>query len=164
MKSWGHWHRNPLVLPTHLPPGQEPTQTGQQKRQQKQWQRWSLHQAPQWQIHQEVCGYRAAVNKLQSWSLCLAHSSPDSEPRRETSYQHRVFDRLPVHLAESSITRRGADLQQHQTGAVNPQWIPSHCGVGGNEEADRLSKMGSKLEQSAHPMSYREAKAIQRKL
>ena len=42
------------------------------------------------------------------------------------------------------------------------QWIPSHCGVGGNEEADRLSKMGSTLAQSAHPMSYSEAKAILR--
>ena len=42
------------------------------------------------------------------------------------------------------------------------QWIPSHCGVGGNEEAHRLSKMGSKLEQSAHPMSYNEAKTILR--
>ena len=40
------------------------------------------------------------------------------------------------------------------------QWIPSHCGVGGNEEADWLSKMGGKLEQSAHPMSYSEAKTI----
>ena len=39
---------------------------------------------------------------------------------------------------------------------------PSHCGVGGNEEADRLSKMGSKLEQSAHSMSYGEAKTILR--
>ena len=42
------------------------------------------------------------------------------------------------------------------------QWIPSHCGVGGNEEADRLSTMGSKLEQSAQPMSYSEAKTILR--
>ena len=42
------------------------------------------------------------------------------------------------------------------------QWIPSYCGVGGNEEAERLSKMGSKLEQSAQPMSYREAKTILR--
>ena len=46
--------------------------------------------------------------------------------------------------------------------SVALQWIPSHCGVGGNEEADRLSKMGSKLEQSAHPMSYNEAKTILR--
>ena len=44
--------------------------------------------------------------------------------------------------------------------SVTHQWIPSHCGFGGNDEADRLSKMGSKLEQSAHPMSYSEAKAI----
>ena len=46
--------------------------------------------------------------------------------------------------------------------AVTLQWIPSHCGVGGNEEVDRLSKMGSKLEQSAQPMSYSEVKTILR--
>ena len=44
--------------------------------------------------------------------------------------------------------------------SVTLQWIPSHCGVGGNEEADWLSKMGSKLEQPAHPMSYNKAKTI----
>ena len=32
MKSWGHWPWKPFVLPTRLPPGQEPTQMGQQKR------------------------------------------------------------------------------------------------------------------------------------
>ena len=37
---------------------------------------------PDKQIHQEVCGYSAAVNKLQSWSVHLAHSSPDPEPGR----------------------------------------------------------------------------------
>ena len=36
------------------------------------------------------------------------------------------------------------------------------CGVKGNEEASRLSKMGSKLAQSAHPMSYSAAKTILR--
>ena len=44
--------------------------------------------------------------------------------------------------------------------SVTLQWIPSCCGVGGNEEADRLSKMGSKLKQSAQPMSYSKAKTI----
>ena len=61
----------------------------------------------------------ATVNQLQSWSLCLAHNSPDPEPGRENSYQHSVFDWLPVHSAESSIARSGPDLQQHQTGAVS---------------------------------------------
>ena len=56
---------------------------------------------------------------------------------------------------------RQLSLLKNKT-SVTLLWIPSHCGVGGNEEADRLSKMGSKLEQSAHPMSYSEEKTILR--
>ena len=40
------------------------------------------------------------------------------------------------------------------------QWIPSHCGVHGNEEADRLSKEGSRLDQKEHPVTYAEAKTL----
>ena len=56
-----------------------------------------------------------------------------------------------------SNIRQELSLLKNKT-SVTLQWIPSHCGVGGNEEADRLSKMGSKLEQSARPISYSEAK------
>ena len=58
-----------------------------------------------------------------------------------------------------STIRQELSLLKNKT-SVTLQWIPSHCGVGGNEEADWLSKMGSKLEQSAHPMSYSLAKTI----
>ena len=40
--------------------------------------------------------------------------------------------------------------------------ISCHCVLGGNKEADQLSRVGSKLEQSVHPMSYSKAKAILR--
>ena len=40
------------------------------------------------------------------------------------------------------------------------QWIPSHCGVPGNEEAERLSKKGSKRQQVFQPASYLEVKTI----
>ena len=52
-----------------------------------------------------------------------------------------------------SNIRQELSLLKNKT-SVTLQWIPSHYGVGGNEEADRLLKMGSKLEQSAHPGPY----------
>ena len=65
MTSWGKWPWKPWVLSTHLPPRQELTQMGQQKKQQK------MVEVERRRIHQEVCGYRASVNKLQCWSLRL---------------------------------------------------------------------------------------------
>ena len=60
-----------------------------------------------------------------------------------------------------SNIRQELSLLKNKT-SVTLQCIPSHCDVGLNEEADRLSNMGCKLEQSAQPMSYRKAKTILR--
>ena len=60
-----------------------------------------------------------------------------------------------------SNIRQELSLLKNKT-SVTLQWIPSHCGVGGSKEADRLPKMGSKLEQSTQPMSYSEANTILR--
>ena len=51
-----------------------------------------------------------------------------------------------------------SELSQHSEVAV--QWIPAHCGLSGNEEADRLAKSGSRAEQTHQAVSHREAKAI----
>ena len=81
-------------------------------------------------------------------------------------FTSEVSDYLVVHMGPggdqifSNIRQELSPLKNKTS--VTLQWIPSHCGVGGNEEADRLSKMGSKLEQSAQPMSYSEAKTILR--
>ena len=50
------------------------------------------------------------------------------------------------------------DLSQGANVAV--QWIPAHCGLYGNEEADRLAKHGSSLKQQHIKISYREAKTL----
>jgi ribonuclease HI len=38
-------------------------------------------------------------------------------------------------------------------------WIPSHCGVYGNEKADRLAERGTKMNQSEAPVTFSVAKA-----
>ena len=44
------------------------------------------------------------------------------------------------------------------------QWIPAHCGVPGNEHADRLAKEGAGGEQPDNSTSYRETRSIIRAL
>ena len=43
-----------------------------------------------------------------------------------------------------------------QDSQVIVQWIPAHCGLAGNDEADTLAKAGSRKEQPNLPVSYRE--------
>ena len=63
-------------------------------------------------------------------------------------------------LIDSNVTPELTLLNKKT--CVTFQWIPSHCGVEGTQEVNQLSKVVLRLEQSAHPMSYSEAKAIRR--
>ena len=40
------------------------------------------------------------------------------------------------------------------------QWIPAHCGVPGNEQADTLAKRGAKMSQPNNSITYSEKKSI----
>ena len=43
------------------------------------------------------------------------------------------------------------------------QWIPAHCGIPGNEQADRLAKAGSILQQPQVELAYSETKTLLRR-
>ena len=43
------------------------------------------------------------------------------------------------------------------------QWIPGNCGILGNEKADALAKLGSKMPQPDEKVTYRTAKTLAKK-
>ena len=119
--------------------------------------RWNFL-APRRQIHQEVCGCMAASTKCraEAYTLLAAAQTLNQEERLPTNTVFLTDCRSILQSPQSpggeqifSNIRQELSLLKNKT-SVTVQWIPSHCGVGGNEEADRLSKMGSKLEQSVH--------------
>ena len=74
--------------------------------------------------------------------------------------------------ALQSLTSNTPDQQIHQLlkdlqllpheYTVVLQWIPAHCGIPGNERADRLAKSGSKQPQAMSTSTYQEAKTLLR--
>ena len=66
-----------------------------------------------------------------------------------------------IRVCEQQLKEIKAALHEiSRQSEITLQWVPSHCGIAGNEKADALSKAGSKMEQFSHPVTYREAKTI----
>ena len=79
-------------------------------------------------------------------------------------------DSLSVHAVLKNDDWRDAQewvrkikLISRQTSNVTIIWVPSHCGVDGNEEADRLADLGTKMDQSQIPITLAIATAKIRK-
>ena len=69
------------------------------------------------------------------------------------AYQSNKLPSLSKALQEVARDRR-----------VVLQWIPAHCGVPGNEQADRLAKQGAREEQPENNTSYSEVRSLIRSL
>ena len=56
---------------------------------------------------------------------------------------------LPSTSIEITLSRQFARQMRHLGKNVHLQWIPSHCGVSGNEKADLLAKKGTQISQTS---------------
>ncbi|XP_052268503.1 uncharacterized protein LOC127869886 [Dreissena polymorpha] len=64
-------------------------------------------------------------------------------------------------LTNNRILQLANALQRISTNLnVTLQWIPDHCGVAGNKDADQLAKQGAQLEQPPVQVSYTEKVTI----
>ena len=101
-------------------------------------------------------------------ACALLHATETLNAREEMS-THSVILTDCRSLLQSLQTEEESQIMRNIRHALEPhtkrthltlQWIPSHCGVSGNEQADRLSKAGSRQEQPSHPVSYKEARTM----
>ena len=69
------------------------------------------------------------------------------------AYQIHKLPNLTKALQQVAATRRAV-----------LQWIPAHCGISGNEQADTLAKKGARGEQHANNVSFSEKKTLTRVL
>ena len=78
------------------------------------------------------------------------HSDAFSVPQ---AYQNHKLPNLAKTLQQVAVTRM-----------VVLQWIPTHCGISGNEQADILAKEGARGGQHANNVSFSEKKTLIRAL
>lgn len=104
--------------------------------------------------------YRAELTALRTAAEMICQDQPRPQNVVFLIDCRSVIQRLqsPSEQLERDTQRLLCDLSQGANVAV--QWIPAHCGLAGNEEADRLAKHGSTLEQLNNNVSYREAKTL----
>ena len=72
-----------------------------------------------------------------------------------------VLDSLAGH-GERNLRRKLYDILEHRRVAI--QWIPAHCGIKGNEHADRLAKQGANMEQERLPITLKQKKIIMKNM
>ena len=105
--------------------------------------------------------FKAEISALQNAVAYIAEMKPQKTVILTDS--KATLQSLTSNTPDQPIHQLLKDLQLlPDECAVVLQWIPAHCGIPGNERADRLAKSGSKQLQPMSTSIYQEAKALLR--
>ena len=85
--------------------------------------------------------------------------SLDSQSALDAIASHKE---KPSHLIEELLSNCHNASHKHNIN-ITLQWIPGHCGVFGNEQADALAKLGSSMPQPNTTTSFNTAKSLAKK-
>ena len=105
--------------------------------------------------------FKAETSALQNAVAYIAEMKPQKTVILTDS--KAALQSLTSNTPDQPIHQLLKDLQllPHECTVVL-QWIPAHCGIPGNERADRLAKTGSKQLQPTSTSTYQEAKTLLR--
>ena len=98
--------------------------------------------------------YRAEVEALILAANTIKEEAP---PDSQVVF---LTDARSVLEAASKLPQLQDALHNIQCPRLVLQWIPSHCGIRGNEEADRMAKLGADKEQISNNISLSEMNTI----
>ena len=104
--------------------------------------------------------YKAEVLAIQMAATHVINSPCTSQNVVFLSDAMSVLQAIEIHK-DQELNNLFSSLENLcKTHIVHLQWIPSHCGVLGNEMADALAKEGSGRKQEVKSTGYEEAKTI----
>ena len=100
--------------------------------------------------------YAAEVKVLEQGTQAVIYvTDTNSEDVVFLTDSRSVLDSLAGH-GEHNLRRKLYSILEHRR--VILQWIPAHCGIKGNEHADRIAKQGSNMEQEKLPITLKQKK------
>ena len=106
--------------------------------------------------------YNAKVKALeQGVQAVIDLTDTNSEDVVFLTDSRSVLNSLAGH-GEHNLGRKLYNTLEHRRVII--QWIPAHCGIKGNGQADRLAKQGANMEQAKLPITLKQKKTIMKNM